>query len=217
MSTGIQRSRSCTSRSYCYKACSINIITFKTHLFRRKLILISILLTACARRINITSHSTAMDYRKSTLKIVHKPSLWQQNALNYNLFVKKYLIWMQTHPDFNPCDGLWTYNQHRISYYSQWSTGTQRSRLCTSHCYCYKTCQIVNCLLKKSLFGCKLIQISIRVTACACTINITCHSTVDGVPKNSVQNCEQTVAMATKHAQLTFQCSKHTCPDVNYS
>ena len=41
---------------------------------------------------------------------------------------------------------------------------------------------------KKSLFGCTLLLISIPVSACARTINVTCHSTVDGVPENSVQD-----------------------------
>ena len=36
-----------------------------------------------------------------------------------------------------------------------------------------------------------------HVTACACTINITCHSTVDGVSVNSVQDRAQAVAMTT--------------------
>ena len=39
--------------------------------------------------------------------------------------------------------------------------------------------------------------------ACACIINIKCHSTFDGVPEISVQDYAQTVAMATKHTQLT--------------
>ena len=41
--------------------------------------------------------------------------------------------------------------------------------------------QIIIDLLKKFLFGCKLILISIRVTTWARTINITAHSTVGGV------------------------------------
>ena len=40
------------------------------------------------------------------------------------------------------------------------------------------------------------------VTACARTINVTCHSTVDGVSENSVQVRAQAVAMATKHREL---------------
>ena len=47
-------------------------------------------------------------------------------------------------------------------------------------------------------------MISFRVTTCARTINITCHNTLDGVSENSIQHCVQAVAMATKHAQLTF-------------
>ena len=46
--------------------------------------------------------------------------------------------------------------------------------------------------------------ISIRVMACACTINITCHGTVDEIPENCIQECAQTVVMVTKHSQLTF-------------
>ena len=43
--------------------------------------------------------------------------------------------------------------------------------------------------------------IAIRVTACARKINITYHSTVDGVPEISVQVCEQAVANPTKHVK----------------
>ena len=44
-------------------------------------------------------------------------------------------------------------------------------------------------------------MISILVTACARTINVTCHSTLDAVPVISVQVRAQTVAMATKHPE----------------
>ena len=37
------------------------------------------------------------------------------------------------------------------------------------------------------------------MTACAHTTNVACHSTVDGVSENSVQDRAQAVAMATKH------------------
>ena len=40
------------------------------------------------------------------------------------------------------------------------------------------------------------------VTACARTINVISHSTVDGVSENSVQVRAQAVAMATKHPEL---------------
>ena len=42
------------------------------------------------------------------------------------------------------------------------------------------------------------------VTACARTINVTCHSTVDGVSDNSVQVRAQAVATATKHSHISF-------------
>ena len=37
------------------------------------------------------------------------------------------------------------------------------------------------------------------MTVCARTTNVACHSTVDGVLENSVQDRAQAVAMATKH------------------
>ena len=40
------------------------------------------------------------------------------------------------------------------------------------------------------------------MTACARTINVTCHSTVDEVPEVSVQDRAQAVAMATKHSKI---------------
>ena len=51
------------------------------------------------------------------------------------------------------------------------------------------------------------------MTTCACTINVTCHSTLDGVSENSVQDRAQAVAMATTHTQLTVYCLKHTYPE----
>ena len=57
------------------------------------------------------------------------------------------------------------------------------------------------------------------MTACARIINVTCHSTVDGVSEISVQVRAQTVAMATKHPELQVVCKKkssiwmHTPPD----
>ena len=59
-------------------------------------------------------------------------------------------------------------------------------------------------MFKSHLLRCKLNLILIRVTACARTIKITCHSTVIGVPENSVEDRAQAVAVATKHAQLTL-------------
>ena len=88
----------------------------------------------------------SMEYRKSAFKYVYKPLLWQQNTLNYKLFVKE-----------------------------------------------------------NHLFGCTLLLISIPVTACARTINVTCHSTVNDVSDNSVQVRAQAVAMATKHPELQVQ------------
>ena len=56
------------------------------------------------------------------------------------------------------------------------------------------------------------------MTACARTINVTCHSTVDGVSENSVQDRAQAVAMTTKHPDILFVGQKipvwmHTHPD----
>ena len=40
------------------------------------------------------------------------------------------------------------------------------------------------------------------MTACARTINVTSHSTVNGVPENSVQVRAQAVAIATEHSDI---------------
>ena len=40
------------------------------------------------------------------------------------------------------------------------------------------------------------------MTACATTINVTCYSTVNGVPEISIQDRAQAVAMATEHPEL---------------
>ena len=119
---------------------------------------------------------------------------------------------MQAPPDFDLCDGLCTHNQHHMSLYSRWSTGIQGSRSYTSRCYGCQIYSIEIFMFKTHLSRCKHLLISIRETACARTIHITCHSTVDGVPKYSVPDRAQAVAMVTKHAQLTFLCSKHLCP-----
>ena len=55
---------------------------------------------------------------------------------------------------------------------------------------------------KKSLFECTLLLISIDVTARARVINVTCHSTVNGVSENNVQDRAQAVAMARKPPEL---------------
>ena len=57
-------------------------------------------------------------------------------------------------------------------------------------------------MFKTHLFRCTLLLISILVMACARTITITCHSTLDGVLKISVHNRAQVVAMATKHPDI---------------
>ena len=53
------------------------------------------------------------------------------------------------------------------------------------------------------------------VTACACTINITCHNTVDGVSEISVQDRAQAVGMATKHPDLSVVCRRNLCLDAH--
>ena len=58
-------------------------------------------------------------------------------------------------------------------------------------------------MCKPHLSRCTLLLVSIPVMACAPTISVTCHSTLDGVLEISVQDCAQAVAMATKHTQLT--------------
>ena len=56
-----------------------------------------------------------------------------------------------------------------------------------------------------------------HVTACARTSNATCHSTVDGVLENSVQDRAQAVAMATKHPDISFVCQRNSCLDAHSS
>ena len=158
-----------------------------------------------------------MVYRKTAFKYVHKPLLWQQNTLNYSLFVKEILVWMHTPPDFDPCDGLCTHNQRHMSLHTRWSIGKQRPSTCTSRCYGNKTPSYFVGLSKKSLFGCTLLLISISETACARTINITCYSTLDGVSENSVQVRAQAVAMATRHPELCVVCKGNPYLDAHSS
>ena len=115
---------------------------------------------------------------------------------------------MHTRPDFNICDDLCTHNQRFMSLHNQWSIGKQRSSTCTSCCYGNKTPLFIVGLSKKSLFGCILLLISIFVTACGCTTNIPCHSTLDGVSEISVQVRAQAVAMATKHCDISLVCER---------
>ena len=74
--------------------------------------------------------------------------------------------------------------------------------------------------VEKTIFGCTLLLISIPVTACTRTINITCHSTLNGVSETSVQVRAQAVAMATKHPDISLIVEEisvwmHTPPDFN--
>ena len=77
--------------------------------------------------------------------------------------------------------------------------GKQHSRLYTSRCYGSNTRWINIFMFKKHLSRCKLFLISFYMTVCACIINITSYSAVDGLLQNSVWDCTQAVAMATKH------------------
>ena len=104
---------------------------FKTPLFRSKLLLISIHVTACARIINITSHSTVVGEPKNS---VHVTGCARTSNITYHstvnrvpensvenraqilamttkhtqltFSVENILVQMQTIPDFDPCDGL---------------------------------------------------------------------------------------------------------------
>ena len=116
---------------------------------------------------------------------------------------------MHTRPDFDICDGLCTHNQRHMSWHTRWSTGKQRSSTCTSRCYGNKTPSYIVGLSKKSLCGCILILISIPVTTCARTTNVTCYSTVNGVSEISVQVRAQAVAMATKHPHISLVCRRN--------
>ena len=74
--------------------------------------------------------------------------------------------------------------------------------------------------VKKSPFECTLVLILIAVTTSASTINVTYHSTADGVPEISVQDCAQAVAMATKHTKIYSFVEEitiwmHTRPDID--
>ena len=55
------------------------------------------------------------------------------------------------------------------------------------------------------------------MTACARTINVTCHSTLDAVPEISVQVRAPAVAMATKHPDLQFVLQKNLHLDAHCS
>ena len=133
---------------------------------------------------------------------MHKSLLWQQSTLNYKVLSKKSLFGYKL-LIISTCGTASAYSINMTCHSTDnGSIGKQHSRLHTSPCYSNKTCQIIFYLLKKSLFQCKLFPISIRVTTCASTINITCHSTVNGVPENSNQDCAQAIAMATKHSKL---------------
>ena len=116
---------------------------FKAHLSTCTLLLISIFVTACARIINVTCHSTVDGVSDNSVQV-----------------------------------------------------RAQAVAMATKHPELQVVCK------RKSLFGCTLLLISIFVTACARIINITCHSTVNGVSENSVQVRAQAVAMATKHSEL---------------
>ena len=51
-----------------------------------------------------------------------------------------------------------------------------------------------------------------------CThINLTSHSTIDGVPEINVQDYAQAVAMATKHAKSYIACRRNPCLDAHFS
>ena len=72
--------------------------------------------------------------------------------------------------------------------------------------------------VEKTLFGCTLLLISIPVTACTRTINITGHCMLNGVSEISVQVRAQAVAMATKHPHISLVVEEipvwmHTPPD----
>ena len=62
-----------------------------------------------------------------------------------------------------------------------------------------------------------LVLISIFVTACARTINVPCHSTLDGVSKISVQVRAQAVAMATKHPDISLVCQRNPYLNAHFS
>ena len=55
------------------------------------------------------------------------------------------------------------------------------------------------------------------MTTCTHTINITCHSTVDGVSEISIQDRAQAIAMATEHPELSFVCQRNLYLDAHFS
>ena len=69
-------------------------------------------LNACNDLYIDNQHHNSLDSQWSTRN--QRPRLcinrsWKQNMPNYKLFVKEIPIWMQTPPDFDPCDGLCTH------------------------------------------------------------------------------------------------------------
>ena len=55
------------------------------------------------------------------------------------------------------------------------------------------------------------------MTACARTINVTCHIMIIGVSEISVQVRAQAVAMATKHPELQVVCKGNIYLDAHSS
>ena len=80
-----------------------------------------------------------------------------------------------------------------------------------------KHTSIDSSMFKAYLSRSKRLLISIAVTTCTRTINITCHSTVDGVPEISVQDRAQAAAMATKHSELSFVCQRNPYSNAHFS
>ena len=192
----------------------------KKSLFGCTLLLISIPVMACARTINVTCHSTldgvsensvqvraqavAMATKHPELQVVclSKKSLFGCTLLLISIPVMACArtINVTCH---STLDGV-SENSVQVR--------AQAVAMATKH----PELQVV-CLSKKSLFGYTLLLISIPVTACARTINVTCHSTLDGVSENSVQVRAQAVAIATKHPDKSFICQRNSYLDAHSS
>ena len=121
----------CTSRYYGNKSYSIDILMFKTHLFTCKLLLISIHMTACTRTINITCHSTVNGVSENSVQDRAQAVAMATKHPKLSIVCRsKIPIWMQTPPDFDPCNGLCMHNRHVFPY------SIYRDMTCDADCAC---------------------------------------------------------------------------------
>ena len=136
------------AQAVCYgnKTPSYIVGLSKKFLFGWILLLISIPVTACARTINVKYHSTVNGVSEISVQVRAQAVAMATKHPHISLVCRKNPTWMDTPPDFDPCDGLYTHNQYHMSLHTQWSIGKQRSSTCTSRRYGNKTpSYIVDC------------------------------------------------------------------------